>query len=304
MRKDPGGRQESDCTSCPPGYYCISTTPEPIICPVGHYCPQQTEIPIPCPKRQYNPSEGGSDNDNCLICPGGYLCNETGISDLLLHPCRVGYYCVEGATSYIPCPPGTYQPTIYANSVEACRPCEPGYYCPGYSELYIPCPAGTYCPGGQPFPLLCIVGHLCTLLTVDPPPCPANYYCPKYDWETIKSEVEEALEEIYEFLDDRLGGDTDGDADSDPDSDNDTDVEPPPLTTDPDCPTPPCICPENAFCPTGSFAPGQCIDGYQEVDNVCEPCPAGTYSNFFSNSQCLPCDAGYLCIFRATRPDP
>ena len=40
----------------------------------------------------------------------------------------VGYMCVEGSGSPVPCPEGTYQDEIRQTS---CKTCMAGWYCPG-----------------------------------------------------------------------------------------------------------------------------------------------------------------------------
>jgi hypothetical protein len=267
FRKDTGARQESDCTDCPPGYYCIREQTTPIICPIGNYCPQGSQAPVPCPIRTYNPNEGKSDTDDCLVCPGGFLCDEEGIGVLLDYPCELGKYCVEGALETVDCPPGTYSLNIYTAYKEMCTPCPKGKYCIGGTEITYDCFEGTYCDGGASYPRLCTVGDYCPKNTGDPIPCPTGYYCPVYNYQF-------AFDQTYEI--------------------------------DPTVERPPFKCPSRYFCPMGSIAPSLCRAGttLEPSSHTCKSCPAGKYSNNFSESICKDCDPGYLCIEEAIRPDP
>ena len=180
FRKDPGARNETDCSSCPPGSYCIPGETTPYACPTGHYCPVGTQDPFACPKRTYNDQESGESINDCKVCPAGYLCKAEGISYFTDYPCKPGYFCVEGATGYINCPPGTYTYADNAGSIDDCVACPSGYYCPANSTKIISCPYGTYCPGGNSFYWPCPPGYLCDVETADPIPCPTGYYCPLY----------------------------------------------------------------------------------------------------------------------------
>lgn len=181
FRKDSGARAETDCTSCPPGSYCVSGETTPYDCTTGHYCTVGVEHPIPCPKRTYN-DQTGADNPNwCKICPPGYFCNAEGISLYTDYPCKAGYFCVQGATGYINCPPGTYTFANNAGSTSDCLSCPGGFYCPANTTDIISCPEGTYCSGGNSLYWPCPPGYLCFQETVDPIPCPAGQYCPLYN---------------------------------------------------------------------------------------------------------------------------
>lgn len=267
FRKDPGARQETDCTDCPPGYYCVRDITTPIICPKGYYCPQGSQAPEPCPIRTYNPTEGKSDADDCLICPGGYLCNVQGIGDIASYPCRIGKYCVEGALEPVDCPPGTYSYSIYLGVKEDCTPCTKGRYCEGGSEITLDCFEGTYCDGGVSYPSLCTVGHYCPKITGTPILCPTGYYCPKYNYKY-------AFNKDYE---------------------NDASIDRPPYE-----------CPPKYFCPLGSISPALCRNGttLEVSTHTCTSCSVGKYSNSFTVSICVECDPGYLCISEAIRADP
>lgn len=43
--------------------------------------------------------------------------------------CPAGSYCVEGIAEPMPCPEGTYSPTLGLHDVGQCLNCTGGYYC-------------------------------------------------------------------------------------------------------------------------------------------------------------------------------
>lgn len=181
FRADPGAQASTDCTSCPPGYYCVSGITTPFLCTTGHYCPLGIQTPLSCPKRTYNDVTGADNINFCKICPAGYLCDTTGIALYTDHPCTPGYFCVEGATGKINCPPGTYTYANNAGSKDDCYDCPSGFYCPANTTNIISCPLGSYCPGGNALYWPCPPGYLCYEETADPEPCPSGFYCPLYD---------------------------------------------------------------------------------------------------------------------------
>lgn len=133
------------------------------------------------------------------------------------HICPAGSFCPAGSGSPIPCPNGTYSPTVGLVNRSGCLNCTSGYYCdaPTYG-LAAPsgkcdagyfcgsgswtsrrsiCPAGSFCANGSAFPTVCPIGtyapveglgeclecpagHWCGVETVTPNDCPAGYYCP------------------------------------------------------------------------------------------------------------------------------
>ncbi|XP_041849904.1 uncharacterized protein si:dkey-103g5.4 isoform X3 [Melanotaenia boesemani] len=56
-------------------------------------------------------------------------------------PCRPGFYCPLGSLTPVPCPKGTFGPTVGAESIESCLKCPPHHYCPR-PGLYGPLPCG------------------------------------------------------------------------------------------------------------------------------------------------------------------
>lgn len=103
-------------------------------------------------------------------CSAGYICLEgatsstpNSISDGGGYPCPIGFYCPNGVTIEIPCPPGTYNPDTQQAT---CRACTSSNYCPDFQMTTVTeCLAGSYCPGdtdndgvGDIYPTPCPVG--------------------------------------------------------------------------------------------------------------------------------------------------
>lgn len=129
----------SECTPCPPGYYCSTPglleptgpcspgyycdggadRPNPShggdICPSGFFCPQSTHIPIACPTGTYLPREGAHNISDCISCPTGFFCNSSGLQ-IPSGACEAGYFCTMGASTASPtdiltgdiCPLGSF----------------------------------------------------------------------------------------------------------------------------------------------------------------------------------------------------
>ncbi len=109
--------------------------------------------PTPCPLGTFFNQTKAFNPDDCIICPPGTLCNETGISNLTYHPCPPGFYCPGGNFSMISCPVGTFKSGYGARNVYDCDICPSGFYCPVNASI-VPevCPAGSYCPKGSIVP--------------------------------------------------------------------------------------------------------------------------------------------------------
>ena len=41
---------------------------------------------------------GAQSKADCMTCPAGFWCNDTGLSDYSLYSCELGYYCVGGTS--------------------------------------------------------------------------------------------------------------------------------------------------------------------------------------------------------------
>ena len=112
-----------DCKPCEPGYYCSDIPITHYLnytCPTGYYCPRQTAYAtqFPCPRGKFNNLTIRRDERDCILCTGGYSCDEPGLSSPY-KPCAAGYYCRQGANITTP---------TYGNDANVCPP---GYYCPG-----------------------------------------------------------------------------------------------------------------------------------------------------------------------------
>ena len=112
-------------------------------CPAGSFC------------------EGGQAQE----CDAGrFVASSNAANSLHCSECPAGYYCLRGATEFLPnvcperyfCPSGTDQEVPFDNR------CTPGYECPAGSSEPKPCDEGTY--SGQDLASSCSA-------------CPAGAYC-------------------------------------------------------------------------------------------------------------------------------
>lgn len=182
---------------CSAGYYCVagSDTPTPDglqpdigqPCPIGFYCLQGTLNPSTCPDGKVIVVPGADSENDCEICPAGYVCNGTQAK-----PCPAGYYCPYQVDKQ-PCDPGTYSSATRANDSSTCLPCTAGFWCPDPATTVpnIPCPVGHYCLAGtgsvpagnsSQYPTPCPSGTYRDETEGASPDdcheCPAGYYCP------------------------------------------------------------------------------------------------------------------------------
>nr|XP_032658237.1 neurogenic locus notch homolog protein 3-like [Chelonoidis abingdonii] len=215
---------------CPPGFYChVSGLSEPSgkcaagfyctggaasskptdgatgnICPLGTYCTAGSTMPRLCPPGTFSNLLGQSMVSECQLCPSGFYCEGSGlsdpsgecwegyycdssqgpVSDFTLYPCPQGFYCPAGThqgTQYS-CPPGTFGPRQKLKSIQECQRCPLGKYCefPGLSTPTGDCAEGFWCKGGaqvrDPMDgvtgLPCPPGHYCLAGTPTPSMCP------------------------------------------------------------------------------------------------------------------------------------
>lgn len=81
------GRQ-TECTKCPPGYFCENVDEEPVVCEAGFY------------------SNGTL--TACVECDPGYACPEASKSPRPADGlCPLGYYCLDGK-DLTSCPAGMH----------------------------------------------------------------------------------------------------------------------------------------------------------------------------------------------------
>ena len=301
---------------CSPGYYCVSgsssSTPIPIlngslslecsltdirapgsICWPGTFCPVGSELPTACTRGMY--CDGFGLDYPTGPCNAGYYCNGSasmpGPPDSI---CPPGHYCTNGSSVPMPCPRGTFSPTIGNPNVSYCQPCLPGYFCGG-TGLDVPegeCLEGHYCPLGQenssPQEYTCPPGYYCPNGSDLPMPCERGSY--QASWRQLECQI---CPSGY-FCDPT----------------NSSGVVSLPVL-------PGVIAPE--VCPTGHYCPAHTEYSTQY------PCPSGTYNNLTSLhrvSQCTlcepgmycgdeglafpsgPCSPGFYCILGAITPQP
>jgi len=145
-------------------------------CPRGHRCPEGW--PIPCNKGHYNPKIGKYRSNDCLKCPKGFFCSQTGISEKDKYKCPLGHYCDEKAT-LIPkrCPSGTYRDSYEATSKNDCAPCPKGFFCNAGTITPEPCQPGYYCPAGSSKQIRCTKGNYCDAQSAEQTKCPPGFFC-------------------------------------------------------------------------------------------------------------------------------
>jgi hypothetical protein len=127
--------RKSHCDTCPAGFYCpISGLRNytAYMCPPGRYCPPGTDNPYRCPAGTFSPLYGLINVTQCTPCTTGNYCEFDGLTEVT-DPCDAGYYCTLAAT--------TRNPTSGTGG-----PCTPGHYCQAGSGAPVPCPRGTYMP--------------------------------------------------------------------------------------------------------------------------------------------------------------
>ncbi|XP_059234209.1 multiple epidermal growth factor-like domains protein 6 [Mustela nigripes] len=277
-----GNGQVEDCLLCPPGAFCPSGAPKPMLCPRMLL----------------------SMASECLSCPPGHFCGASGLT-APSGPCSPGYFCLERASSPIPaghshqggpcprghfCPSGTSHPQpcppgSYSNLTgqASCFPCPAGYYCPENITTYSghPCPAGFYCPRGtkyatqypcprgyyNPDPLTqsldsclpCPPGHYCGQenLTQASGPCDAGWFCVSAAWTSRPFDLDNYTSTNCLCPATATGG----------------------------------KCPSGSFCPEGTPEPIPCLPG-----SFCATSGLSTPSG--------PCQAGYFCAEGAVSPAP
>ena len=173
---EPQTQSDGECTQCTTAYdslftgsYTCSDDGDDIVdcdaCANGVFCESTDDMP--------------TSTWNCTDCPPGYLCGQTGISDLDDWQCPPGHYCPKWK-GYLgtECPKGTYQPEFAQTAESACLDCPAGSYCPGASTHPIACAEGSFCPAGSSSPKPCPKGSYCPYQSQNSIICPAGFYCP------------------------------------------------------------------------------------------------------------------------------
>ncbi|KAG8568304.1 hypothetical protein GDO81_013953 [Engystomops pustulosus] len=242
-----------ECSPCSGGWFCarpgLSSPSEK--CLPGYYCTMNAYLP--------NPVDGVTGD----LCPAGH-------------------YCPLGSRSPLPCPSGTFQPSLGMYSLDSCLPCPAGKFCRGealsnFSGFYQDlerqssckiCPSGFYCNASD-------IGGVFI-----PQPCPAGYICPRGS----RSGAEQ-----------RCPRGTYGSSRQ--------------LAVEGECRS----CPSGYYCadegltePSGRCLPGYWCIGRAETSNPTDGvtgtvCPAGKFCHNGDISG--DCDAGFICDVQSTRSD-
>ena len=104
----PGASVASNCTKCPPGYFCGPGTADYslTVCPPGYACPEGTPSQdntdtkpwdaAMCPAGTYQPYTMAQNASACLPCPAGFYCAQNSLAPSV---CPAGYYCPQGTQS-------------------------------------------------------------------------------------------------------------------------------------------------------------------------------------------------------------
>ncbi|RLN86843.1 hypothetical protein BBJ28_00010856, partial [Nothophytophthora sp. Chile5] len=285
--------------TCYNGTYCPSgSDSEPALetdaCPPGYFCPTAIPAPIICPAGTYSNLTGQDSISDCTSTPAGFFSLEGALAPTGV--CSPGFYCPLRSTSrtQVPCPARYYINRTMGESEEDCALCVSGAYCPLGTAYPITCPTGYYCRTGisspEPCPigtysnstglrqvddcLLCPPGMYCdaTALTVPRGPCDPGYYCTLGAYTSAPMNYESTVFGVSN----RHTGDQ---------------------------------CPPGAYCPLGSATPRLCPPGTfnnftgLESEGQCVPCPPGEYCE--TPGLLLPtgsCFAGYYCVGAAAVP--
>ncbi|XP_053757201.1 zonadhesin-like isoform X9 [Panthera pardus] len=314
-----GGAQQSDCTPCEPGSYCLlpglvavsgpcsagfhctqaAAVPNPTdgitgdLCPPGHFCPKGSPKPTPCPPGSGKPFPDGP-------CSAGYYCplGQTSATPTSFR-CPRGFYCPEGSPQPRACENGTFQPQEAKGS---CEPCPAGFYCEA---------SGTGLTAGGPS--LCLQGYFC------PPgshsatahPCPRGTFGPRRG---ASAELDCELCPAGMFCSSEGLSQPSGLCHSAHYCTGGA-VSPTPLKHKVEAPglSGNDICPPGFFCPRGTGSPMPCLPGsYSSApglasEDQCQPCPPGHYCSNPGLSH-VPeaelCDAGYICLGGSAVPSP
>ncbi|KAL8012133.1 putative tyrosine-protein kinase ephrin type A/B receptor [Plasmopara halstedii] len=301
MRTNTGGWSALGASygTCYNGTYCpVGLDREPALeldaCPPGFYCPTATPLPIICPAGTYSNFTGQDSVNDCTPTPAGYFSiagslEPTGV-------CSPGFYCPIRSTSrtQVPCPARYYLDRTKGQSEEDCALCFSGSYCPPGTAYPIKCPRGYYCRTGiaypEPCPIgtyanasglreeddcqFCLPGMYCdsTALTSPRGLCDPGYYCFVGAHTSAPTNHELNISGVT-YL--NSGG----------------------------------RCPRGAYCPLGSSSPTLCPPGTfnnftgLESANQCLQCPPGKYCEtpglLAPTGSCYP---GYFCIGGAVVP--
>ena len=148
-------QQSKEWLRCPNGFQCKGTgTSWPTICPVGHYrSSSESNACSLCPIGTYSIDRGIKDESECISCPQGRLCSNTGLKNITesdVWSDGAVWQEATGSRSTLTCPQGFFCPSktgmnnIYSNM------CPSGFYCGegtgDATKFNKKCPEGYYCP--------------------------------------------------------------------------------------------------------------------------------------------------------------
>jgi hypothetical protein len=126
---------------------------------------------------------------DCKICPAGYLCTDSAITNSTLNKylCPAGKYCTAKTLLPTDCPPGTYRSLPGGKKEVDCSPCPVGSYCEKGAIRPVKCASGMHCPFKSGYFNTCRGGYYCNAKTnYTEVACPMNYYCPRGTTDPIK----------------------------------------------------------------------------------------------------------------------
>ncbi|GKT35455.1 uncharacterized protein PTSG_02037, partial [Aduncisulcus paluster] len=276
----------NSCVWCPAGFLCPRYgglwTDQP--CLPGQYCDaghvDNSTLLHSCGAGKILNSFYGETSADCIDCPAGYYCPNSGTSSMpqylsTIVPCPPGYFCPSGSSSTQDCPVGTYNQYYNASSEDDCTACAVGYMCPQNSVS----------PYG--WTLVEIESSIGTIL--EPKYCTAGYYCPAGSYDDPAGK-ESCTYGTYGALE---GAGSSLDCEQCPIGHKCNTLN----MTDP------IECLQGTYqdslgeqscleCPAGSYCPD---DGMSEH----YLCPAGEYSSAGATS-CSTCDKGHYCPLDGT----
>nr|XP_019940171.1 PREDICTED: multiple epidermal growth factor-like domains protein 11 isoform X1 [Paralichthys olivaceus] len=240
------------CLACARGFYqSLAGQQQCLPCSQGSYT-NFTGSPLchPCPAGSFNNNSGA---DSCTSCSPGFFSSQ--LSSTMCAPCSRGSFCNSSGCSHCQmCPVGT---EALQNAAKDCTQCRPGMHKASHQTMCQICGSGFYqIHWGQESCDVCPENHYCpvsaaasTFCTLQPLQCAPTTYCslqtlhpPPSDPSTFVFERCPACLSLISFF-------------------QSPDVNP-------------ILCPNDAFCPAGSLAPGYCMETFfRKAGDVCELAP-------------------------------
>ena len=233
--------------------------------------PQVNTVSAQCSNNQYYSGVQDPNNNNvCLPCPSGVICNGSQTVNYCLlgqyvennscQNCQPGYYCSDPTLGQIECPYGTYTDTTNQAHCKICpagsrcqfnsaspEACDTGTFSLGRATECTKCPAGFTCSTNGQVITQCKVGTYSALGESDCQDCTTSRTCPDISG-TLKNLV---CDLVNYYADDNHGQ---------------------------------CL-----PCPAGT----ECQGKNCQSESACSPCSSGEYS--ISGGSCTPCDDKYIC---------